>query len=790
MAPAAGQTADEPNEGSQAEWDSVNTTLHLKWYGRQGRTYFIQQSTDDLGAFTYLKTVETGDDAVREWGFTTNSERTNMPTKYFVRLKWTDIPTTNGALADFDGDGLGNLADLEANADPFVADSDGDGLSDGVEASIGTKANNPDSNTNGMTDGEELLNGGDPRVPGPAPTPIAPVSPDPPVPADPPPTPPDALAPADHDILVKSESISFPKYGFDTFQPQNPPRRYLYRFERDFHTPSSAAPDFPYGPVELTSTIEPTTGQQSDDGSDPETGPDMDCTAPIAETIAPLFWTVKASASSGDFWDSGYFAFLRNENTTEMMVSNGKSQLSAPTQMRALANTDAGFEAGAPLAFRNVHENQLTFDYQKTQFKLKWKDGVSEEQRHAVTYLLVFEPENNPATPENESVVNAEIIQTISWDGQTAESGPFAIDPDEKKPGIDGRYFLLPIEFEIIHTEADPSTGNPVNPGKAKVFRDEIVDLRMKIPPLGGYDWSVDLTIEPEAMRTQNLPGRGDVQMYDFGQIEPDGTVMPDKTQFVLKPSDGGERTIRAVFNKAGKLNVRIKSTDGKIDFASPEYTVEERIRKYAVPYVGYGSHDPNQYDQEFVDAAKLWGDFYGCQIDTVDRLKAMAVPESDVGANPDRPNDILTVGHPGDNVLATIRGNPVKWDYDKDAKQACDETYKKLNYAAAGIGSTREAIKWGALWLYHKAMTRKNNPAWTWEKRNVSPLDVLDENEEPEYTIGDWDSWTTATQEYNAKWPNYASERVGKALLSGLHYNAGANDNIWPIRSNRSARP
>jgi hypothetical protein len=361
---------------------------------------------------------------------------------------------------------------------------------------------------------------------------------------------------------------------------------------------------------------------------------------------------------------------------------------------------------------------------------------------------------------------------------------------------------LLPIEFEVKHIEKErDADGNEtqtvVNPGADTMLRDEIVEILIKVPPIGTTDWTVDLTVEPEAMRNQDLPGRLKVKMYDFGQVDDKGTpshdddtVTPDKTQFVLQASAGGKRTIRAVFNKEGKLKIKMKSTDGKIDFTSPEYTIKERIRKYGIPYAGHGNHDPNQYDHEFIAAAKHWGDFYGKQIDTVERLKAMAVAESDIGANPDRPNDILSVGHPGDQVLATIQGNPVKWEYDKDVKHACDQTYKKLNYPTAGIGSTREAIKWGVLWFYHKAMTRKKNPAHTWENRNVAPLNVLAENEEPEYIIGEWDSWATATQEYNARWANYASERVGKALYQGLHWNAGANNMLWPIRSDKTARP
>ena len=381
-----------------------------------------------------------------------------------------------------------------------------------------------------------------------------------------------------------------------------------------------------------------------------------------------------------------------------------------------------------------------------------------------------------------------------------------------KNSGAEQVVLLLPIEFEIIHTEVDPATGNPVNPGKDKVLRDEIVDVRIKIPPLGGNDWTVDLTIEPEAMRTQDLPTRGDVQMYDFGQIEPDGTVTPDKTQFVLKASAGGERTIKAVFNKAGKLKIKMKSTDGKIDFTSPEYTVEERIRKYAMPYPGFPNHDPNQYDKDFVDAVEHWRDFYSHPIDTVDRIKAMAVAESNVGAyvqNPtSRPHDILTIGHPGDQVLATIQGNPAQWDIvpDHPKRPARDARFKQVIYPDASISSPREAIKWGVLWLYVKAFaqapvaslgvthwTTERNPIHTptlvWERRNKPPYDVIEGDEESEFIFVGWHSWDDATKLYNGGGDAANPTKVEHALRRGLHYYNNTTKPIWPIRSNKSAR-
>ena len=131
---------------------------------------------------------------------------------------------------------------------------------------------------------------------------------------------------------------------------------------------------------------------------------------------------------------------LFEENTTVMMVGNGKSQVAA---------FSGDFRSGVPFAYRNVHANELHFDYQKVQFKFKWKEGVTEEQRHPITYLLLFQPEDNPDTQGvDESIENAEILETITWNGRAPESRVFHIDPDERKNGVDGQYRLLPIEIK------------------------------------------------------------------------------------------------------------------------------------------------------------------------------------------------------------------------------------------------------------------------------------------------------------------------------------------------------
>lgn len=342
---------------------------------------------------------------------------------------------------------------------------------------------------------------------------------------------------------------------------------------------------------------------------------------------------------------------------------------------------------------------------------------------------------------------------------------------------------LLPVEFEVIHTEIDPATGQAVNPGANTMLRDEIVDLRIKIPLIGATDWTVDLSVEPEAMRTQSLPNRGNMQMHDFGQIETNGTVTPDKTQFVLKASAGGERTIRAVFNKEGTLKVKMKSTDGKIDFTSPEYTIQKRIRKYAnLP--SSQNHDLNQHDQAFIDAAAHWGGVYQHSVDDVERLKAMGMAESELGLTD--ATDIMTVGNPGDHVLDTFRNVP---PYDRfpgvsplgglalREVDIANNTTKMLSYPAADETPAATAIHWGVCWLYQKASSIQNNPNPPQPPNPPNP-----------YIPGPWRSWDTATERYNGGGvPNYL-QRINRSMKEGRHP-SNANLYIWPLKSNKKAR-
>ncbi len=118
------QSALDPNEGTRLQWDAANSIWRFQWWGRAGRTYFIQH-TEDLVNWNWVPVIESGDDSVKEWGFTSNADR------LFLRLRYTDIPTTDPENDDFDGDGVPNIFEIMNGFNPFgTTDADNNGMPD------------------------------------------------------------------------------------------------------------------------------------------------------------------------------------------------------------------------------------------------------------------------------------------------------------------------------------------------------------------------------------------------------------------------------------------------------------------------------------------------------------------------------------------------------------------------------------------------------------------------------------------------------------------------------------
>lgn len=162
------QSADELNEGSRLSYSGVTQSGSLSWWGKANRTYFIQES-DNLTSWTFLPIIESGQDDVLEWAFASNSD------KLFLRLAYSDIPTTDPFGDDFDNDGVSNILEVELRGtnplepDSLLSDdSDNDGMNDFFEIINGLDPNDPndageDPDNDGFTNLEEFLNGTDPQ---------------------------------------------------------------------------------------------------------------------------------------------------------------------------------------------------------------------------------------------------------------------------------------------------------------------------------------------------------------------------------------------------------------------------------------------------------------------------------------------------------------------------------------------------------------------------------------------------------------------------------------------------
>jgi Bacterial TSP3 repeat len=134
---ATAQTATSVNEGLRITTGTTAGTQVIAWWGKAGRTYFVQQSFD-LIHWNYVPFVQSGAEVVAGLNVSSTDSR------QFWRLRYTDVSTgvLSAADADSDGDGLSNYAELYIyNTDPLNPDSDGDGVSDGQEVADGTDPN-------------------------------------------------------------------------------------------------------------------------------------------------------------------------------------------------------------------------------------------------------------------------------------------------------------------------------------------------------------------------------------------------------------------------------------------------------------------------------------------------------------------------------------------------------------------------------------------------------------------------------------------------------------------------
>ena len=162
-ATATAQSATDPNEGLKVINDTTQGVVTMSWWGRVGRTYFIQVS-EDLVHWSYLQVIEPGGGQPISWSLSSSSG------KLFARLVYhnPDIATNDPFGADFDGDGVSNWDELQRGTDPLSGvDGNGDGIPDDWEILyFNTTTINPtgDDDGDGVTNKQEYLNGTNPKL--------------------------------------------------------------------------------------------------------------------------------------------------------------------------------------------------------------------------------------------------------------------------------------------------------------------------------------------------------------------------------------------------------------------------------------------------------------------------------------------------------------------------------------------------------------------------------------------------------------------------------------------------
>ena len=106
------------------------TSFNLDWDGTLGNTYFVQYSSD-LISWDYMPIIKSGIGGPLGYGFNAAGG------KLFLRLHYTDTPTSNPLTADFDNDGISNWDEVREggnNTDPFLyQDLNGNGIADDWE---------------------------------------------------------------------------------------------------------------------------------------------------------------------------------------------------------------------------------------------------------------------------------------------------------------------------------------------------------------------------------------------------------------------------------------------------------------------------------------------------------------------------------------------------------------------------------------------------------------------------------------------------------------------------------
>jgi len=277
--------------------------------------------------------------------------------------------------------------------------------------------------------------------------------------------------------------------------------------------------------------------------------------------------------------------------------------------------------------------------------------------------------------------------------------------------------WLTPLTGNTANCQANCSGVTMTAPDTVK--RDEIFDVTLTLnpPPLWG---GTTVTFDIDGQKTQNLPERGEVQMYDFGyDTDADGDIESGQTTYAFNPLiDGGTKTIKVVYNLYHPpQTIKILASVGGQTFESQPIAVTYQIRKYTT---AQGYIHTNDFDNNIVTWVDYWDDWNypdppaspytfkmnGSDIEdklTYDLAKAICFKESSM-----KEVDLMQVT---DVAKERLNGEIDEHDWNWSAPPDSDGDYPSgdlvsqpfMHYTGVADDTEDASLQWGIRWLYAK---------------------------------------------------------------------------------------